>query len=80
MTENGPWSPTIERFSGYAAAYDTHRPRPPVVVLDMLTALTPEDAVCVKTPSGRMPADRLCAHALNVTVVSLSGDGAHVES
>src|SRR5512135_3378396 len=32
--------PNIERFSGLAAQYDANRPRPPQVLLDILTQLT----------------------------------------
>lgn len=47
-------SANVERFMGFADVYDTYRPRPPLVVLDILTQLaqTPQPALVVDLGSG----------------------------
>src|SRR5215218_9446246 len=47
-------SANIERFMGFADVYDAYRPRPPLVVLDILTQLAqaPQPALVVDLGSG----------------------------
>jgi ubiquinone/menaquinone biosynthesis C-methylase UbiE len=47
-------SATVERFMGFADAYDTFRPRPPLPLLDILTQLaqTPRPSLVVDLGSG----------------------------
>jgi SAM-dependent methyltransferase len=47
-------SANVERFSGFAALYDAHRPRPPLVILDILTQLaqTARPALVIDIGSG----------------------------
>jgi SAM-dependent methyltransferase len=70
-------SATVERFMGFADAYDTFRPRPPLALLDILTQLaqTPQPSLVVDLGSGTSLSTALWAsRAAEVVGVEPSAD------
>jgi len=73
-------SATAERFMGFADAYDTFRPRPPLTLLDILTQLarTPQPALVVDLGSGTGLSTTLwTSRAIQVVGVEPSADMRH---